>query len=97
MLSSKQMHHLIDRDTFKRLTYSQRVALEALADGPAVASHPLRAGRYWTLYSLPIGRTTIGALVDQHLVTVTSTTGGDTAMITETGRRVLAAGKARAA
>lgn len=97
MLSDKQLHHLIDKDTWKRLTHSQRVALEALADGPAVASHPRGAGRYWTLYSLPIGRTTIAALMDQHLVTVTSVAAGDSAMITTTGRSVLAAGKGRAA
>jgi hypothetical protein len=99
MLSDKQLHHLIDKDTWKRLTHSQRVALEALADGPAVASHPTRNGRYWTLYSLPIGRVAIDRLASQHLVTITSVPAGnrsiDSATITNLGRSVLAAGKGR--
>jgi hypothetical protein len=99
MLSDNQLHHLINRDTFKRLTHSQRVALEALADGPAVASHPTRNGRYWTLYAMPIGRVTMNALASQHLVNITSVPAGarpvDTATITNLGRRVLAAGKGR--
>jgi hypothetical protein len=97
MLSDKQLHHLIDKDTWKRLTHSQRVALEALADGPAVASHPTRNGRYWTLYSLPIGRVAIDRLASQHLVTITSVEAGNSATITNMGRSVLAAGKGRAA
>jgi hypothetical protein len=94
-------HHnaRIDRETWKRLTHSQRTALAALADGPAVAQrHGVRAGRYWTLYSLPISRTTITALSDMRLVTVAGACGEEAASITDTGRSVLAAGgKGRAA
>lgn len=94
-MNPQQTSHHQCLSHWRRMTHSQRSALRALADGPAVASHPRGQGRFWTLYRAPISRTTVQALdrAAAVTVTVTPTAAGaiESAGISQYGRDILAA------